>query len=173
MAFGGKHSLGYKSFYAARQRTTPGEIVGILLLKTDSSDTKYATFITTLSIGIVVLLNLGLRGLFRTGRNWQLIRGISVNVKANELRIAYLAVSKDVRDRQVGKQLLEFAKRIAIEENKDLISLFVREKNTQAQRFFLSQGFFVEDLIPDEKADSLLGQGASIRMIARVETSDY
>lgn len=172
VAHGGKHALGYRSFYIARQRGTR-KIVGMLLLKTDSSDKGYGAFVSALTIIKVVLLKLGLGGLFRTWRNWQIIRGVSskdwqIKVKPNELRIVYLAVSDDARHRRVGKQLLEYAKEVAQEGSKELLSLFVREKNVTAQRFFLSQGFSVEKVIVDDEADDLLERGPSIRMVAKI-----
>ena len=165
-ANGGRHTLGYKSFYIAHPKSTRKEIVG--MLKLTSSAERRGKFISTLSIIRIVLLNLGLRGLFRTWRKWLVIRGVTPKMEANELHIVYIAVSDDARNRGVGKQLLEYAKGVAKKEGRQLISLCVREKNVEAQGFFLSQGFSVEKVVSDDKADDLLGQGASIRMTAKV-----
>lgn len=163
----GKHSLGYKSFYVARHRSTK-EICGMLLLKRGNSKQKYDQFITTLAIMRIVLVKLGLRGLFRTSRNWQVISAVSVKVKPDELHIVYLAVSEATLHRQVGKQLLDYARGVAKAEGKKLISLIVRQQNLAGHQFFLSQGFSVENVVVDAEADSLLGLGPSVQMVAKV-----
>jgi ribosomal protein S18 acetylase RimI-like enzyme len=162
----GNHALGYKSFYIAYPKNRRKEIVGILKLTTSTD--KHSKFITTLAIVRLVLQNHRLRGLYRTWSNWRIISGVYPKVKANELHIAYLAVNEDARHRQVGTQLLEYAKRVAKNECKILVSLCVRENNVDAKRFFLSQGFSENDPVPDYKADHLLGQGAVIKMTAKV-----
>jgi ribosomal protein S18 acetylase RimI-like enzyme len=163
----GKHSLGYQSFYIARQKNTR-EVVGMLLLKTNNSGKRYIRFVDVLTIPIVVMMNLGLIGLFRTGRNWLILHRLSPKLKPNELHIAYLAVSDGARHLHVGRRLLNYAEAVASKEDKQLMTLCVREKNVGAQNFFLSHGFSVESVLPDEKADRLLGQGPSIRMRASV-----
>lgn len=162
-SFGGRHALGYKSFWIARDETE--DAVGILLLK--KSGERWRRFLTTLSIAKVVFLNFGLRGLFRVWRKWRDIRGISQKVRADELHIVYLAVSDKARKRHVGKRLLEHARLIAREKGKDLITLCVRKNNTEAKGFFLRHGF---EEIPTkskakDKADEFPDQGPIIRML--------
>src|SRR5438105_4990691 len=112
------------------------------------------------------MMTLGLVGLLRTGRNWRTLHRLSPKLKPNELHIVYLAVSDAARHRHVGGQLLKYARTVATDEGRQLITLCVRKKNVGAQNFFLSHGFSVESVHPDEKADRLLRQGPSIRMIA-------
>jgi ribosomal protein S18 acetylase RimI-like enzyme len=87
---------------------------------------------------------------------------------ADKLHIVYLAVSHAALQRQVGKQLLEYAKGVAKAEGRQSISLCVREQNLSAQQCFLSQGFSVENILVDVEADSLLGLGSSVQMVAKV-----
>ena len=164
-SFGGRHALGYKSFWIAHPRDDTEGIVGMLLLKISAE--RRRRFLTTLSIIKVVFLNFGFSGLLRVWRNWRAIRGISQEVGTKELHIVYLAVSDKARKRQVGMQLLEHARVIAREEKKSLITLCVRENNPEAIEFFCSQGFKAiptEDKTED-KADELLRQGAIKRMV--------
>ena len=164
-SLGGRHALGYRSFWIAHPRDEPEDVVGMLLLK--KSGERWRGFLTTLSIIKVVFLNFGLRGLLRVWRNWRDIRGISQKVRAKELHIVYLAVSDKARKRHVGKRLLEHARLIARQESKELITLCVRENNREAHGFFLSQGFekIPTDDKTEDKADQLLRQGAIIRMV--------
>lgn len=169
-ANGGRHPLGYKSFYVARLRCKREETAGILRLKTKSTAQRFDTLFGGLSIIKILLQNLGPRGTFRTLRTWWVIRDIAPEVEADELHIVYLAVGDNALKRQVGKQLLEYAKTVAAGEGKKFISLYVRAKNVKAQGFFLSQGFSVVETVADTVADNLLKQGASIRMIAPAPT---
>jgi ribosomal protein S18 acetylase RimI-like enzyme len=168
----GKHALGYESFCVAHPTGSRKEIVGMLLLK--SSAGRWRRFMTAWSITKLVLLNFGLRGLLRVWRNWSAIRSISQKVASNELHIVYLAVSTNAQDRRVGTQLLEYAKQIAKEKGKDLITLCVRENNPKAERFFEDHGFEkAPDSKVDKKADDLLGQGALIRMFDKRAVDKY
>jgi ribosomal protein S18 acetylase RimI-like enzyme len=167
-AHGGKHSLGYKSFHIARDRST-AQVVGMLLLKTNNSVKKFGRLIDALTIPTVVMTNLGVTGLLRTGRNWLIIHRLSPKLKTSQLHIAYLTVSKEARHRRVGRQLLQYARRVALEKGKQSMLLYVRQKNVSAQTFFLGHGFSVENIVRDAKADDSLRQGPSIRMSASVE----
>lgn len=167
-AHDGCHPLGYKSFYVSRLKGGRGEVVGILRLMTSRRDKNFGALVSGLSVIKAILQNLGLSGAMRALRVWRLIRGITPDVEAGELHVVYIAVADNVLKRQVGKHLLEHAKKVAVSEGKKFISLYVRAKNTNAQGFFLSQGFSVESVVTDPAADSVLKQGASIRMIAEV-----
>lgn len=167
-ANGGRHALGYRSFHVAHPKGRREETAGILRLQTKSPGETFGTLISGLSILKILLQKLDARGTFLAPRTWRAIRGITADVKANELHIVYLAVGDGVLRRQVGKQLLEYAKAVAIDEGKQFISLYVRAKNVNARGFFLSQGFAAENTIADPVADGLLKQGASIRMTAAV-----
>jgi ribosomal protein S18 acetylase RimI-like enzyme len=166
VANGGKHALGYNSFCIARPKDEREKVVGMLKLM--SSTEKEGKFISTLSIIKVVWLNLGLRGLYRTWHNWRIIHRVYPTMKASELHIVYIAVTEGVRRRQVGKQLIEYAKGAAKDKGKDLVTLCVREKNVEAKAFLMSQGFSDEGRVPDESADNLLDMGAIIKMTARI-----
>ncbi len=167
-ANGGEHPLGYKSFYIAHPRNRRDEVVGVLMLKTGNRADRYGMLTTTLAVAKIVLRNLGVRGALRTWRRWQVIRGISPAVGPDELHVVYLAVSDGAMNRHVGRQLLGYARTIAKDRDKKFISLFVRAKNLKAQDFFRGQGFSVENTVTDAEADKLLGQGASIRMVAEI-----
>jgi ribosomal protein S18 acetylase RimI-like enzyme len=164
-ARGGKHALGYKSFWIAHPKSRRREIVGMLMFK--SSVERWHRFMTGLSITKLVFMNSGLRGLLQVWHNWRAIRSTYRKVGANELHIVYLAVSDNARQCQVGKQLLEHARQIAKDKGKNLITLCVRANNPRAKDFFVRQGFIeaTPDNNTNDKTDNLLGQGAIIRMI--------
>lgn len=166
-AFGGKHALGYKSFYVAYPKGNRREIVGMLML--NGSAEGWRRFMTGFIIIKLLFLNFGLKALFRFLRNWQVVQNISQKVKDDELHIAYLAVNADARKRKVGKQLLEHARQIGKKKRKKLITLDVREKNSEAQSFFIHNGCeIIPNSKPNDEADSLLGQGTIIRMICKI-----
>lgn len=167
----GRHPLGYTSFYVAQSKDNQKETHGILKLKTKSSRESWNVFLSGLLILGIAFRKLGLRGTFRTLRKWFVIQGVNVSVEPDELHIVYLAVSDVARGRYVGKQLLNFAKLVAASEHKKTVSLYVREKNINAQKFFLHQGMSIDNIIIDTKADNLLRQGATIRMITKVAIS--
>jgi ribosomal protein S18 acetylase RimI-like enzyme len=162
----GKHALGYESFLVARPKGKRNQIVGMLLLK--HSAEKWRRLMTAWSIIVIVFLNLGMKGLLQVWRNWWVIHSVSRKMSANELHIVYLAVSDNARNLKVGTQLLKYARQIAKDKNKTLITLCVRANNPKAKDFFIRQGFSVENYPNDKadtKADDLLGQGAIIRMV--------
>lgn len=164
----GQHPLGYKSFYVARPKGGRGETAGILRLKTKSPGEVFGTLVSVTAVLKILLQNLGPRGTFHALRTWWDIRGITPDVGADELHIVYLAVADSALERQVGKQLLQYAKAVAINEGKKFISLYVRAKNANARSFFLSQGFSAAETVTDPAAENLLKQGPSVRMTAAV-----
>lgn len=167
----GRHQLGFESFYVARSKDNTKITHGILRLKTKTSNKKWA-FLGEHLVLKVVLRNLGLRGTFHALRKWFAIRAINAKVEADELHIVYLAVSDVAKGRSVGKQLLNFAKIVALSERKRTLSLYVREKNVNARNFFLNQGFSIDDTIVNTEADNLLMQGATIRLFITVPPAD-
>ena len=167
----GQHPLGYKTFYVAQSKDHHQKrTYGILKFKMKSPGEGPSTLLAGLSVLKILLRNIGLRGTFRTLRKWFAIRSINADVEADELHVVYLAVSDAVRRRHVGKQLLNFAKMIAVAERKKTLSLYVREKNVDALSFFLNQGFSIDRTVIDTEADNLLMQGASTRMTMKVLT---
>ena len=164
----GRHPLGYQAFYVARSEDNE-KTHGILKLKTKTSDRNWNSILGGLLVLKIVLHSLGLREFIRALRKWFAIRDINVSVEADELHIVYLAVSDVARGRYVGKQLLNFAKMAALSERKKTLSLYVREKNVNARDFFLHQGFSIDHTIIDTEADDLLRQGATIRMVTKIE----
>jgi GNAT superfamily N-acetyltransferase len=167
-ANGGRHSLGYKSFHVAHQNGRRNETVGMLNMKTKSPAGWHGELVSLLSVIRLLLKHLGSGGVFRALRTWWVIRSITPDVETDELHIVYIAVADDARKRRVGKQLLEYAKTVAACEGKKFISLYTRAKNVNAQGFFLSQGFYVEETVSDPIADDFLKQGSSLRMTAEV-----
>jgi len=159
----GKHPIGYKSFCIARSRISD-EIVGMLFLKTHSSDSKINKFIGGLGIAKVVLFHLGFIGLFRTWRNWKVINNIVPKIKAHELHIVYLTVKDEAQGKEIGKQLLAHAKKVARKESKKSITMDVRKNNTKAQAIFIKLGFSEESITIDPEAEKLLNQSSNIRM---------
>jgi len=164
----GRDPIGYESFYVAKSKENQKETYGILKLKAKSSDKSWDVFLNGLLILGIALHKLGLRRTFQALRKWHVIRGVNVSVEADELHIVYLAVSDVARGRYVGKQLLNFAKRLAASRHKRTLSLYVREKNVNARNFFLHQGFSIDNTIIDTEADGLLMHGAMIRMVTQV-----
>jgi len=167
----GRHPIGYESFYVAQSKDNQKETHGILKLKAKNSDKNWDVLFGSLSILGIAFHNLGVRGTVRALRKWRVIQDVNVSVEADELHIVYLAVSDVARGRYVGKQLLNFAKLVARSEHKKILSLHVREKNINARKFFLHQGFSIENTIIDTEADELLMHGAMIRMVTQVATS--
>ncbi|HWN10028.1 MAG TPA: GNAT family N-acetyltransferase [Pyrinomonadaceae bacterium] len=165
----GKHSLGYRRFNIARARAT-GETVGLLLLKNQSSDNSISAAIGGFFIVRILLSNLGVVGSIRCWRNWRLVRPIIPEVEVPSVHIVYLAVQEDAQNRQVGKQLLEYVRGVANEENKPMITIDVRKKNEHALAFLRSQGFIEEHAILDDVGDDLLAQGPTIRMTLMAST---
>lgn len=163
----GHHPLGFKSFFIARDRTS-GKTVGMLLLKTASSDTKFGTFFATMTIAAITFFHLGIIGVFRTWHNWKALASIVPKVQPDELNIVYVAVNSNVQGRNVGKQLIEYSKGIAREQRKKLVTVDVRNINTKALAVFKELGFIMQNVTTDPEAETLLGQGPTIRMTLSV-----
>jgi ribosomal protein S18 acetylase RimI-like enzyme len=165
---GGRHPLGYHSFHVARHKDRRHETAGLLRMKTKSTAEWYGALISVMSVIKLLLRHLGPGGTFRALRTWRVIRGVTPEVETDELNIVYIAVTDSALKQRVGKQLLEYAKTSAAREGKRYISLSVRARNVNAQGFFLSQGFSVEETVTDTPADNFLKQGPSIRMTTEV-----
>ncbi len=158
---GGKHTLGYRSFYLAFDKNN-GKCVGLMMLGSRKIANASAVF-TVIGSTFSILRHLGMFGLVRVMKNTRVARADLPLKKTDELSIIYLAVSHSCRRSGIGKQLIQFARAIAITMGGATIVLDVRERNERAHEFFLVQGFVDEAYLVSD-SDSIFDQGRRIHM---------